>query len=916
MDRIDRALLREAAEAASRLSPVAGDVVDHRRAVRTAGRAAADRLLARTADVHPPGPLRWRVLPLGEPDEVLLGELAAAAQLEPLTEEQEELFRSLGEDVPGMVRETKVLGVLRQLFTSRARRDQAEATARRLLEGYAVWGADPSRHLLDRLVAQGREAAFPVALTQALSPAVGLRDRIWKDARRHEVVPVGELLRLPEAVDLLGSLISDELDARQDALRAGEAVREGKALELLGQMPVDRLREATRERLRVNALVEHGITTVRDVLARGQRLHAVPGVGEVTGRRMLGAAETLRTMAREDSAVTLDPAHRTGEATRLLVALHTWEVLRQGAKATDVVALAQSLTGLAEQIREDTAYLAVVSDGPDADDLLDLVTPLLERARDLRATLDRARDADPWEDFRARPADYYALLSELGLVEERDTFGGLPDDVIEAVRAQELDGTLLEVSLRGYQSFAARFALVQEKVLIGDEMGLGKTIEALAVLAHLATEGGRWFLVVCPAAVVSNWVREVGARTGLTPRRVHGPLRDEELGRWRRDGGVAVTTYETLGSVWEELDGFELDGLVVDEAHYVKNPAAKRSRRVSALAARTQYVVLLTGTPLENRLAEFGVLVGYLRPELLEGDLGSPTDFRRAVAPVYLRRSTEDVLVELPELVEVDEWLSLSSSDEVAYREAVLEGNFMAMRRAAFVSGAGSAKLERLVEIVEEAEDNGRRVLVFSYFRDVLEQVAAALPGRVFGPLTGSVPAAERQEVVDAFSAAEGGAALVAQIQAGGVGLNIQAASVVVICEPQVKPTTEWQAIARARRMGQLESVQVHRLLAEDSVDERMVEILSGKSAVFHLYAHVSETAQMAPEAYDVSEADLARQVVAAERARTEMSSTFGWSHARIWCITALTGRTTSPVTLLRRTFWGGMACLAAIAGG
>ncbi|WP_202879771.1 DEAD/DEAH box helicase [Ornithinimicrobium pratense] len=329
-----------------------------------------------------------------------------------------------------------------------------------------------------------------------------------------------------------------------------------------------------------------------------------------------------------------------------------------------------------------------------------------------------------------------------------------------------------------------------------------------------------------------------------------------------------MTTYETLGLVWQELDGFELDGFVVDEAHYVKNPAAQRSQRVGALVARTQHVVLLTGTPLENRSSEFEALVGYLRPDLLEGGEPSAADFRRAVAPVYLRRNIEDVLVELPELVEVDEWLELSPADETAYRDAVAEGNFMAMRRAAFAAGGSSAKLQRLVELVVEAEDNGRRLLVFSHFRDVLDQVAQALPGPVYGPITGSVPAAERQRIVDDFSGAEGGAALVAQIQAGGVGLNIQAASVVVLCEPQVKPTTEWQAVARARRMGQLETVQVHRLLAEDSVDERMVEILSGKSEIFHQFARVSETAQAAPEAYDVSETDLARRVVAAERQR------------------------------------------------
>ena len=109
---------------------------------------------------------------------------------------------------------------------------------------------------------------------------------------------------------------------------------------------------------------------------------------------------------------------------------------------------------------------------------------------------------------------------------------------------------------------------------------------------------------------------------------------------------------------------------------------------------------------------------------------------------------------------------------------------------------------------------------------------------------------------------------LISQIVAGGVGLNIQAASVVVICEPQLKPTTEWQAIARAHRMGQLESVQVHRLLSEEGVDQRVTEILAKKRELFEDFARISETADSAPEAFDISEADLAREVIAAERAR------------------------------------------------
>src|SRR3546814_9929601 len=212
--------------------------------------------------------------------------------------------------------------------------------------------------------------------------------------------------------------------------------------------------------------------------------------------------------------------------------------------------------------------------------------------------------------------------------------------------------------------------------------------------------------------------------------------------------------------------------------------------------------------------------------------------------------------------------MPLSPADEQHYRAAVLDGNFMAMRQAALRAGTNSQKMQRLVDIVEEAEDNERRVLVFSHFRGVLDDVASILTGNVFGPLTGSVPAAKRQQMVDEFSRAGHGAVLVAQIVAGGVGLNIQAPSVVVICEPQIKPTTEWQAIARSRRMGQLESVQVHRLLSEEGVDQRVIEILASKSELFAEFARVSETAESAPEAFDISDADVAREIVAAERER------------------------------------------------
>ncbi|HUZ52130.1 MAG TPA: helicase-related protein, partial [Streptosporangiaceae bacterium] len=292
----------------------------------------------------------------------------------------------------------------------------------------------------------------------------------------------------------------------------------------------------------------------------------------------------------------------------------------------------------------------------------------------------------------------------------------------------------------------------------------------------------------------------------------------------------------------------------------------------------------------ENRVEEFRTLVGHLRPDVAgniradEGMFGA-TRFRKAVAPVYLRRDQADVLAELPPRIDTEEWVELEGQALATYRAAVASGNFMAMRRAAYAPGtpAHSAKLNRLVEIVEEAAANDRKVVVFSFFRDVLQIVASALDGMVVGPLTGSVSPSMRQDMVDQFSARKGPAVLVSQIQAGGVGLNIQAASVVILTEPQWKPTMEDQAIARCHRMGQVRTVDVHRLLAEESVDQRMLEVLATKAVLFDEYARRSELKDVSPDAVDVSDmkatreastqAEAERRILEMERKRLRLES-------------------------------------------
>ena len=180
-----------------------------------------------------------------------------------------------------------------------------------------------------------------------------------------------------------------------------------------------------------------------------------------------------------------------------------------------------------------------------------------------------------------------------------------------------------------------------------------------------------------------------------------------------------------------------------------------------------------------------------------------------------------------------------------AYQRAVLAKDRSAIRKVSWVTPdlTQSAKARRLKEIVEEAGNDGRKVLVFSFYLETIDRVMELLGRRCTQPINGSVNVNRRQEIIDEFEKMPAGSVLPAQIQAGGTGLNIQAASVVVICEPQLKPSIENQAISRAYRMGQSRKVLVYRLLASDTIDERIDDMLTEKQAIFDAFADISEAA-------------------------------------------------------------------------
>lgn len=694
-----------------------------------------------------------------------------------------------------------------------------------------------------------------------------------------------------------------------------------RARRMLEGLDVEALKEVTNERLRFKGLADHGIRTVADVIDRPEVvLTQVPGIGAQTAKRMKAAAQTLLTEASIAKDKNIGD-ERLAPAVALVEVLNAFE--QSNTLSEEQAARRDRLVGYFRSFPETlAAYGQPFVLAKTGETFYDQFIEDISWANAAPSSFLPGPVVPPavpvWEDYLSRPAHYQSLLNALldSDVAVGTSLDGLSEETIAAIRSLHLNQEhLKDLYLRGYQSFGAKFCLVQNKVILGDEMGLGKTVQAIAAAAHLSSEytarefathlsalrssladdqgaepqggaepdsaSGRpgWqasppefytalpetarVLVVVPASLIVNWRRELANFSDLEVLIGHGEAKEGIAEVWNARGGVLIMTYEGIRS--QPLPPATL--VIVDEAHMIKNPAAQRSQAAAKLLREAQFAVLMTGTPMENRVAEFANLVNYLQPKLVDPDnAGTPSAFRKKVAPFYLRRNQVDVLDELPEKVETIDWVDLSEADQAAYSQAIAEGNWMKARQAAMLSPSpSSAKVERIKELVAEATADKRNVLVFSYFRKVLSRLEEEFGARCVGVISGDVAPVRRQQLVDELG--RSGNILLAQIGAGGVGLNIQKASVVILAEVQVKPTIEDQAIARAHRMGQTQVVQVHRIVGDETVDERLLEVLEHKRKAFDSFARESDTAAI-PDAIDVSEAKLAQQIIAQERER------------------------------------------------
>lgn len=639
----------------------------------------------------------------------------------------------------------------------------------------------------------------------------------------------------------------------------------------------------------INLLVNNGLSTIYDVADyNADRLTNINGIGDTYAESIHDAVTRIKESVYQQAHPRMDPDNLSDLDMKLIETVYKKrEILTKAEKAGKLLKEYESEVNphISTAKKQKNFFMGLFQSQDDKEDIENAFDELnkdqyQERLQQIKTMINyiegfSVSEEELTQHFIDNNAAYYIEIEKVTGYSQVETSGDMPAEIVKAVEAFPLDTTGLDLMLRHYQEFGAKYALHNKRTLLGDEMGLGKTIQSMAMINHLCLEGKKHAVVVCPLSVIANWKREIQKFSGLNVFIFHGNGRDEAFESWKRESGVMLTTYGHAGKL-DRAEIPDLNALIVDEAHFVKNPGARRSQSVYKLGEGTEYVLYMSGTPLENRIEEMKQLMGVLQPEIAdqltqELYLLEPKEFKRTVAPVYLRRNRVEVLGELPELNIIPKWTDFGDGEAKLYKDAVMNNQMMLMRRAAWTGGTPdkSPKLEVLLDICEEAAENGHKVLVFSYFRDVMRTIESHLGDRTFEPISGDVPNVRRQEIIDEFTKSEPGSVLISQIQAGGVGLNIQTANIIVLCEPQWKPSTEEQAISRAYRMGQSRNVVVYRLLTEDSIDVSMLEILGEKSNLFDEYARESQVASIA---MDDTDATIKQKVMEMEQQRVAES--------------------------------------------
>jgi non-specific serine/threonine protein kinase len=450
----------------------------------------------------------------------------------------------------------------------------------------------------------------------------------------------------------------------------------------------------------------------------------------------------------------------------------------------------------------------------------------------------------------------------------------------ESIRPHELPGGF-NGELRPYQKAGYDWLHFLHEYEFGgclaDDMGLGKTVQVLTFLQSLR-EGGQARaadLIVLPKSLLVNWQREAERFTpNLRLMEYHGYAREKDTSAFDRVD-LVITTYGTMLKDVELLGRYRFHYVVLDESQAIKNPASQSARAVRLL--QSDHRLVMTGTPVENNTIELWSQFAFLNPGLLgsmdyfkeefanriekNGDLESAEFLRRMVYPFILRRTKEQVAPELPPLTERVLYTDMEPEQRKLYEKTrdyyrgllmgMIDGASMNDARMKILEGllrlrqicihprlvdgnyAGeSAKFELLFETLDTLAAEGHKALIFSQFVETLELVRAHLDGQGtrYTFLTGKTP--DRQDQVDRFQNDPALPFFLISLKAGGVGLNLTAADYVIHIDPWWNPAVEMQASDRAHRIGQERPVFVFKLIARDTVEEKILELQERKKGL------------------------------------------------------------------------------------
>jgi SNF2 family DNA or RNA helicase len=432
----------------------------------------------------------------------------------------------------------------------------------------------------------------------------------------------------------------------------------------------------------------------------------------------------------------------------------------------------------------------------------------------------------------------------------------------------------LRANLREYQKVGLNWLKTLDYLgfggILGDEMGLGKTLQAIA---FIASNKGSKTLIVAPTSLIYNWVSEFEKFAPVVKVAAVNGSKDEreEIIKSIEQYDVVITTYNLLKRDLESYNTIEFDYCILDEAQYIKNSSSQNAIAVKEVKSRRRFA--LSGTPIENSLMELWSIFDFIMPGYLYDEKRFSVryhkrlkeepvvieELNKLIKPFILRRKKKEVIKELPDKIEKTLMVTMDTEQKKVYgtyanyavdliKKRVQDYEFQnskieilsyitKLRQICLDPSVlmkeytgGSAKIEALSELLEQSIEEGHRILVFSQFTSVLKNIGKRISGEgiSYSYLDGSIPSEKRMKLVKAFNEGENSVFLIS-LKAGGTGLNLTSADIVVHFDPWWNPAVEEQATDRAHRIGQENVVEVIKLIAKGTVEEKILSLQEEK---------------------------------------------------------------------------------------